>query len=202
MADKKMTVASVQGKDLSKDFRADRLDVAGLAQAGGHLHGSDALKKFPRLLQEVSGDADLLGASTLVEWQAQGDQAESAEGTAGTPQVWLHLQAHAQVPQVCQRCLADVDLSLEVDRSYRFVADEATAEAQDDESDEDVLALSREFNLLELIEDELLMALPLVPRHEVCPVAPKMTVADAEFEAQNGEKPNPFAVLQSLKSKK
>jgi uncharacterized protein len=60
----------------------------------------------------------------------------------------------------CQRCLTPVDVPLDVERSFRFVADEATAEALDDECDEDLLALSREFDLRELIEDELLMACP------------------------------------------
>jgi uncharacterized metal-binding protein YceD (DUF177 family) len=69
----------------------------------------------------------------------------------------------------CQRCLTPVDVPLAVERSFRFVADEATAEALDDESEEDLLALSREFDLRELIEDELLMALPVVPRHDECP---------------------------------
>ena len=36
-------------------------------------------------------------------------------------------------------------------------------------SEEDLLALSREFDLHELIEDELLMALPVVPKHDECP---------------------------------
>lgn len=188
--------------DLSKDFRSERLDVAGLASANGQIHGTDLLQKYRRLMQEVSGNADELGATIKVEWQAQGDQGEQVEGSGAAPQVWLHVQAATHLPQVCQRCLADVELALEVDRSYRFVADEATAEAQDDESEEDVLALSREFNLLELIEDELLMALPLVPRHDVCPIAPKMAVADDNFESENGQKPNPFAVLSALKGKK
>lgn len=191
--------------DLTKDFRPERLDVAGLALVNGRLQGSDLLQKYKRLMQEASGDSDDragLGASIKVEWQAQADQGQQVEGSGAAPQVWLHLQAKTHVPQVCQRCLADVDLALAVDRSYRFVADEATAEAQDDESEEDVLALSREFNLLELIEDELLMALPLVPRHDVCPVQPKMAVSDDDFESENGDKPNPFAVLGTLKVKK
>jgi uncharacterized protein len=32
-----------------------------------------------------------------------------------------------------------------------------------------VLALEPALDLKELVEDELLLALPLVPRHEVCP---------------------------------
>lgn len=188
--------------DHNNDFRPERLDVAGLALVNGRLQGSDLLQKYKRLTQEVSGDTADLSVKIKVEWQAQGDQGVQVEGSGAAPQVWLHLQAKTHVPQVCQRCLADVNLALEVDRSYRFVADEATAEALDDESEEDVLALSREFNLMELIEDELLMALPLVPRHEVCPVQPKMTVSDDDFESASGDKPNPFAVLGALKVKK
>jgi uncharacterized protein len=58
--------------------------------------------------------------------------------------------------------------------------------------------LSSEFNLLELIEDELLMEVPVVPRHEVCPVPVKLEVSDDGFEQANEQKENPFAVLQSL----
>jgi uncharacterized metal-binding protein YceD (DUF177 family) len=50
------------------------------------------------------------------------------------------------------------------------------------------------------------MALPQVPLHDVCPVQPKMTASDADFEgdaeAIGTGKPNPFAVLASLKGKK
>ncbi|HQS64567.1 MAG TPA: YceD family protein, partial [Acidovorax defluvii] len=99
----------------------------------------------------------------------------------------------------CQRCLTPVDVPLAVERSFRFVADEATAEALDDESEEDLLALSREFDLRELIEDELLMALPVVPRHDECPSAVPLASSDDDFEAASAEKPNPFAALASLR---
>ena len=184
----------------SKDFRSERLDVAAFALVSGRLQGDDSLQKYKRLLQEASDNQPDVGATHRVQWQAQGELVETA-GAGSAAQVWLHLQAQAKLTQICQRCLADVDLKLDVDRAYRFVADEATAEAQDDDCEEDVLALSREFNLMELIEDELLMALPLVPRHEVCPVQPKMAVADEDFEGAGGEKPNPFAVLGVLKGK-
>ncbi len=185
----------------SRDFRPERLDVAAFAMVGGRFQQGDSLQKYPRLLKEASDNQPDMGTTHRVQWQAQGERVETA-GSGAAAQVWLHLQAQATLPQICQRCLADVDLTLDVDRDYRFVADEATAEAQDDECEEDVLALSREFNLMELIEDELLMALPLVPRHEVCPVQPKMAVADEDFDGAGGEKPNPFAVLGALKSKK
>ncbi len=92
-----------------------------------------------------------------------------------------------------------VDVPLDVERSFRFVADEATAEALDEECDEDLLALSREFDLRELIEDELLMALPVVPRHEECPTSVPLASSDDDFEVANSEKPNPFAALAALR---
>jgi uncharacterized protein len=85
------------------------------------------------------------------------------------------------------------------ERSFRFVADEATAAALDDESEEDFLVISRDFDALALVEDELILALPLVPLHEVCPEVLPMSVADPEFEAAS-ERPNPFGVLAGLKT--
>ena len=57
-----------------------------------------------------------------------------------------------------------------------------------DENDEiDWLEPSQEMNLSELIEDELLIAIPIAPVHEAnC----------AKSNMQSGEKPNPFAVLK------
>lgn len=186
-------------KDVSLNFRADRLDVAGLARVGGMIKGHVALQKYQRLMQDSGWRETDLGDEFAVHWQAVGELRNVAGNTA---QTWLHLKADANIPAVCQRCLAEVLTQLEVERSYRFVADEATASALDEACEEDLLALSREFNLLELIEDELLMALPLVPMHEICPEQPKMSVIDADFEQQLQEKPNPFAALGVLKAKK
>jgi uncharacterized protein len=177
---------------MSHEFVAHRLDVKALAKAGAVLSGQDSLTRFERLLAET-GSA---GASRLVHWEARGEARTDASGHA---QIWLHLQAEVSLPLTCQRCLMPVDVALAVDRSFRFVATEAQAEAEDEEAEEDVLALSRDFNLHELIEDELLMELPLVPRHEVCPAPVKLAVQDADFEAAEAEKPNPFAALASLK---
>lgn len=192
---------------MSLNFRADRLDVAALATADGYLAGDDSLQKYERLkLESCRLEVDLAVKEKVV-WRATGELVDSAgENGKIKPQVWLHVTAQTHLPQTCQRCLGEVSTLLEVERSYRFVADEATAEAQDDACEEDLLAISREFNLLALIEDELLMALPQVPLHDVCPVQPKMAAVDDDFEFGADAdgvagKPNPFAVLASLKGK-
>lgn len=177
---------------MSKDFSATRLEVRAFAQADGHLHGQAPLSDFKRLAADALA---ITGEQPMVYWEAEG---ELVEQTGGSGHVWLHLSAEVELPMTCQRCLTEAHIPLYVDRSFRFVTDEATAESEDDDSDEDVLALSSEFNLLELIEDELLMEVPVVPRHEDCPVPVKLEVSDADFEQANEKKENPFAVLQAL----
>jgi len=124
--------------------------------------------------------------------------AELRSDVAGQVQPWLNIQASTIIPLVCQRCLLPVDTPIEVDRWYRFVADEETAEAEDDLSEEDVLALESRTDVWNLMEDELLMALPLVPMHSECPVHVPTVVMDPDFSAAEEAKPNPFAVLQRL----
>ena len=51
------------------------------------------------------------------------------------------------------------------------------------------------------MEDELLMELPVVPRHGVCPDPVKMQAEDADFEAAQESRPNPFAALATLQKK-
>jgi uncharacterized protein len=171
------------------------LDLNAFAQAGGSLSGHDLLSKYPRLMQETQG----LGAQHILNWSAQGEL-RIAGGASG--QVWLHLTIDAQLPLTCQRCLGPADIAVAVSRSFRFCESEQAAEAQDAEAEEDVLALSSAFSLADLIEDEVLMALPLVPRHEVCPIAVKLAVADPGFEAALLEKRQPFAALAQLKNLK
>ncbi len=116
--------------------------------------------------------------------------------SGGTDEIWLHLQAQIALNLSCQRCLEAVLTPLTVAQDYRFVADEATAEREDDASEEDVLALTTDFDLLALLEDELLMALPISPRHATCPrMLPGLQTATKDAT------PHPFAALQVLKDK-
>ena len=177
---------------MSKEFSPDRLDVAAFAKAGATLSGVDPISQFPRLASE----AGQVHGMHQVGWQAEG---EHVPESGGPGHLWLHLSVQALVPMTCQRCLQAADIALDVERSFRFVKDEATAEAMDDESEEDLLALSKEFALRELIEDELLMELPVVPKHDECPQEVNLASSDEDFEQAVSDKPNPFAVLASLR---
>ena len=199
---------------MTRTFHPGQLDVAFFAEQAASLQaqetGSTALAQFPRLAVGVTGG--LPGAADAspalaVRWQARG-QIRAAPGEVR--EVWLHVDASASVPQTCQRCLQPVAMELAFERAYRFVPTEADAERDDAEAEEDLLVISRQFNLLELVEDELLMELPLVARHDECPVDLPMMAKTADFVDETVEqgdgaepikpaKPNPFAVLASLK---
>jgi len=178
---------------MTREFVPKRLDVAAFAEHGANLSGRTPLPAFTRLAAETTGTSP----EVEVTWAAEGEQ---RTGVTGAAVPWLHLVADANVPLVCQRCLAPVDIGLTVDRWFRFVEDEETAAIEDEESEEDILVASRDFDLHALIEDELLMEIPVTPRHEVCPDAPPLSAADADFDAAGGSRPNPFAVLGKLRS--
>ena len=97
----------------------------------------------------------------------------------------LHLTINATLPVLCQRCLEEMQLEFALNFNY-VITDTAPTEA--DESDEiDWLEAATEMNVNELVEDELLIAMPIAPMHNT---------ACLKASTQSGEKPNPFAVLK------
>ena len=171
-----------------------KFTVLAFSKSQASLEGVEPLAQFERL----EGTQQDKATSAEVRFQVQGTM-RSNSGGAFEP--WVHLAAQTRLNLVCQRCLGPVEEDISFDRDFRFVDSEEQAEREDENSEEDVLALSADFDLLALVEDELLMALPASPKHAVCPHAVKLHVADADFvEAEN--KPNPFAALAALKTPK
>ena len=165
------------------------------AAEGIPLAGTTLLQNMERLAQETPA----LQPDLAVNWQAN---AELRAGSGSDADLWLPLQATATLPLTCQRCMGLVETPIAVDQWYRFVATEEIAMAEDDQSEEDLLVMAPQFDLLAVLEDELLMALPLVPMHDHCPAAPVLSVGNVELVNAAAEKPNPFAVLAQLKKEK
>lgn len=169
-----------------------RLDVEAFAKEAGRLEGRWPLAEFARLAESSHAETPP-GPADEVSWQAEG---ELRPVRGGSPEVWLHLTAQANVMLECQRCLQPVAEALAAQRSFRFVPDEALAAEIDADSEEDVLVLTRALNLHELVEDELILSLPLVPRHEACP---QPLAAPVTSDEPLPEQPHPFAALAALK---
>lgn len=175
-------------KEQSQEPRA--LDLTALAKNTGTLQGQWPLASMHRL-------ADSLCAATdgNVAWSAQGSLLPV---TGAAAEIWLELQAHADVPLQCQRCLQTLVEALDVHRRFRFVRTDEEAARLDEESEDDVLVLQPRLDLYELLEDELILALPIVPRHGACPQplpAPAQELEDEE------PAPNPFAALAALRGR-
>ncbi|MBI3370020.1 MAG: DUF177 domain-containing protein [Burkholderiales bacterium] len=171
-----------------------RLDMAVLAAEGTELAGRWPGAELTRLAESQTVPQDLQAGA--VSWTARGER-RPMSGAA--PQTWLTLTASTTVWLTCQRCLQPFEAPLAVAQRIRFVRDEAEAETLDAELEDDVLALPRWLDLRSLVEDELLLGLPIVPRHpEVCPRPLVVPGGDDSIEA--AARPNPFAALQALKT--
>ncbi len=191
-----------------KSFQPRHLDIEAFCRASETLVGESAPSEFERL-QEQPGDnldAPAGAAAHPVSWKAIGQWKTAASGQSQGG-AWIHLEAQASLQQTCQRCLQPMVTNLLVDRWFHFVDTEALAAELDEDSDEDVLVSSRNFNLIELVEDELLMDLPLVPMHDDCDrpdagqLDPTRRHRSTEEESPEPERRNPFAVLQSLSTR-
>jgi uncharacterized protein len=153
------------------------IDTFRFCKDSSQLAGVFGVAELPRLAAEVLPNTDF-----EVRWAATG---ESPDGMA------VALQSTVQMS--CQRCLNAIGESIDVEFRFKFVKDEATAQADDEASDDvDMLVHDRQFDLYALIEDEMLMALPFVSLHVVCPSAGAIAHLPKE------DKPNPFAVLKNM----
>jgi uncharacterized protein len=176
----------------SRSFDPRHLAVEAFSKQAGVLAGDLPLAALVRLADSAAPEVTPSPAD-LVSWSAQGEARPVRGGEA--PQTWLHVKATAPMAFTCQRCLQPVSVLLDIARSFRFVHGEQAAAQADAETEEDVLALTRSLDVIELLEDELLLAVPLVPRHETCPQplqAPPDELIDAPQES-------PFAALAGLK---
>ena len=169
------------------------IEVLAFTRQSSSLAGECPLTELPRLAAGLYQ----MDPGAQATWQLEGHQQAVLGGDA---EVWLHLQGQTDVVLQCQRCLQGVTTALAVDRRFRFVRTEAEAARLDEESEDDVLVLQQRLDVLELLEDELILSLPIVPRHEVCP-AP-LRLVDPEDELLDDAAPHPFAALAALRGRK
>jgi uncharacterized protein len=194
------------------DAKLGIIDAFDFARLGKEASGRMPLVRFARAgeglpLQPRDETGD-------VRWRVQG-----AIGGMGEPLLKLHVQANPVV--VCQRCMEPFAYPVDIDVTLQLVKSEAdlddggaggTDADFDDEAGDDAeletgksagdmpekILGSRRFDLLAQVEDELILSIPYVPRHDVCPGTAAKTSAGDPAPAK---RPSPFAVLEKLKQK-
>jgi len=159
-------------KRISDSFAFDR--------EGRVLEGTLAVSSLERLqdvLAEASGELIF--------------RIEGLKGERG--QSMLHLVVSGLIPLACQRCLEAIHFELDVDSLLELIpADVELSQEELEDDTRDFLPVAGELDVAELLEDEVLLALPVAPRHEKCGLP---------GSASAGERINPFAVLDGLKGK-
>lgn len=111
--------------------------------------------------------------------------------------------ASCAIELVCQRCLQPMASRLEAGIALAILPDENSATGVGDDWDPVISRRGEHLQLAQLVEDELLLALPIVVFHESradCEIDEQYTEAAEEEPVTTDEASNPFAVLKNLKS--
>ncbi|MBS1186749.1 MAG: hypothetical protein H6R04_767 [Burkholderiaceae bacterium] len=159
------------------------VDTFEFCRLGERREGRIAIADLARLSKECPGSTGVL------DWVLQG-------GIGMFNHSQLTLSVSASVQLTCQRCLAPFAFEIRSESLLILAKDEAEADEIEgrlaDEEEVDVIVGSKAQDILQLIEDDALLALPLSPRHEICP---GKTALDEAGES----KPSPFAALKAIK---
>lgn len=183
--------AGVDSRSLEVDLRG--FDIEALARKQLMLEWSGRIDVFGRLV-ELLHPLALGERATQVVVKAAG-RIEPVAGAADRRLVDLQVSTRSAL--VCQSCLGPLDWPVDSTIVLELVDDESILGEFPDPDDpcEQVLSSSR-FDLASVIEDELLLCMPPIPRHEKCPGE-----QPPDRPESSGEKrPSPFAVLAQLKT--
>lgn len=177
---------------MSSDPFPEHLDAVRLFARNGSIVASLPLRRLPRFAEHLL-DQDGQVAVAL----HFGHDADARPLLSG--------KVHAEVQLRCQRCMEPLVLTLDCELSLLVVESEAELKALPDEDTAlDALVMDPEqgLDVLAVIEDELLLSLPLVPMHPARDCSEVLNSFRREQEREQEEtkvRNNPFAVLASLK---
>ena len=159
------------------------IDSVKIASAGQTLRGALPVAGFERLRDTVCDAAN----AGNVDYEVAG-------GADARARPVLRLKVSGRLELQCQRCLGGFEHALAVDTTLRLVP-EASLEAEhnDDPDEPECIAASRELDLAALIEDEILLALPMYPRHNVGDSACR-----SDAEKMGSQQVSAFSVLGQL----
>ncbi len=147
-------------------------DVATLAEEGSEVAFAIPVPRMKRLVAELAAPTG------------------TATGTAGFVRergfAVATVQAQCDVTLVCQRCMKPMVLRLETD-SRVFLPHSEAAAARVPEDEELMIAPEGRLRMSQLIEEDLMLALPLAPLH-----------ADEEYCAMRPEEPEPEGVAEEV----
>lgn len=160
------------------------IDSLDFARNGRKISGEVQFTKLPRLLEILENPQGVL------KYTVQGGV--DKQGTH-----FLDVGVAGEGRLCCQRCLSSMDYPVHFETRL-LLLDQASLDVLDDniaggEEEFDSILADVHLNVLDLLEEEVLLSLPIAPKHELgaCQAADGKNV--------HKEEKNPFAVLANLK---
>ena len=163
------------------------VDPIQLADNGAHLDGELPIKGLARLLEMCRND----GGSVLIDLHF-------ARGPSHGLRI-MHGTIAARVNVTCQRCMEGMMITLTAAPRLLLLR---PGERDDLLESGNALVAERPVTLGMLIEDELLLVMPMVPMHPIDGCPGKEVVRQSEHqgsELNEHKRANPFSVLARLK---
>lgn len=171
---------------MSRDF-PDWIDVNRASEAGRYFSGSLPLAWMPRLLESLAEPE----TEEAVDFEIRALRDENAVAR-------FEVRVTGRLPLICQRSLERYHHAIDSRSSVAVVESERALEGLPEDLEPKLVPEGR-LKLAELVEDELLLALPLVPRK---PASSPVEVVAADVSQpvpDEGAEKGPFAVLEKLR---
>jgi DUF177 domain-containing protein len=166
------------------------IDPIQLAEKGARLSGELPVKGLSRLVEMCCNDA----GSVRIDLQFEHDPTDDLRTLHGTIDAGINV--------TCQRCMESMALSLSVHPHLLLLR---AGDRDEFLESGNALAIKRPVTLGSLIEDELLLSMPMVPMHPIdnCPAKESRELLRSQECAPNEKKrTKPFAALAALKNAK
>ncbi|WP_317928805.1 YceD family protein [Halioxenophilus sp. WMMB6] len=161
------------------------IDARKMAHQGSDLVGIIPIRALDRLQSALESDE---GDVSLV--LSLGIDQQGLAVVTGT--------VKADVLVLCQRCLSPMTYPVDTEVSLAIVPSEERAKELPKRLDP-WFVTDNAADLYSLVEDEILLALPMVAYHQQACLKPEAYSSGDDSSDQKGEKPNPFSVLEQLK---
>jgi uncharacterized protein len=132
------------------------IDNLAFAREGGLLQGELPVAELTRALDMLASLAGRLA------YRVQGR-------TEARKRPQLVVEVDGVLSVCCQRCLEGIDYPVRIRSVLELIGDEEELTQEEIEDDaRDFLAAQKELDVVALIEDEIILDLPVAPRHQDC----------------------------------
>lgn len=165
-----------------------QFDPVLFAKQGRRVAGQIAAHELPRIADSASKTDSIINVT--MEFSMSSLQFPMVQGTI-----------EGSVVQTCQRCLADA--TVEIDQTYALLLINPESLELASREGLEIFEYSGQFvSTLALIEDEIILAMPIVVKHqdiEQCDPSARKWLQNSDRLSVEKDKPNPFAELKNLK---